>query len=89
MPEATWASLYWRHVIVGALNVSLHELQPLAQGTAPGPGRLQYTPQRAIFSILYTSNGCGTGATSDWLNAYDVAGIAGMRVAQIEPCALK
>jgi len=84
VPESSWREMYGRHVVVGGLDVSLHELQPLTHGTAAGTSRVRYTPERAIFSMLYTSSGCGTGATSDWLREYNVAGIAAWRAEQIE-----
>ena len=89
VPESTWSEMYGRHVVVGGLNVSLHELQPLADGTSAGTSRVRFTPERAIFSMLYTSRGCGTGATSDWLREYNVAGIAAWRAQQIKPCRSK
>jgi hypothetical protein len=83
-----WAALYGRDVIVGGLNISLHELQPRAQpGSTGGTARVRYTPERAILTLMYWSNKCGSGATSDWLRAYDVAGMADGRAAQIAECA--
>jgi hypothetical protein len=88
VPVTTWATLYQRSAIVGGINVSLHELQPLADpGSRAGDARLPFTPERAIFSLLFSAGDCGRGAMSDWLDNWNVPGIIQVRAAQIAPCA--
>jgi hypothetical protein len=69
VPAGRWQSLYESHVLVGGLDVSLHELQPLTRPGAPvGSARLEYTPDRPIFAFLHSRGNCGSGAMSDWLD---------------------
>jgi len=84
VPAETWAELYERGVIVGGLDVSLHELQPLARpGTKAGWGRLAYTPERPIFSFMFSLGGCGFGAMSDWIREWDLGGLIQWRAAEV------
>jgi len=84
VPTSLWASLYSRHVIVGGLDVSLHELQPLAlPGSVAGQARLRYTPNRAIFSFVYSTGDCGRGAMSDWLDNWNLSGLLQQRALEI------
>jgi hypothetical protein len=83
VPETAWSELYGRDVVIGGINVSLLELNPVVAGS----GRLRYTPDRAIFSFAYWSSDCGNGATSDWLDNWNLPGIISMRVEQIRACA--
>lgn len=69
LPVQTWRDLYLDHAIVGGLDVSLHQLGPLANPSRPvGASWLHYTPERPIFSLLYQSSDCATGIMSDWLH---------------------
>jgi hypothetical protein len=84
VPPTFWADLYSRHVIVGGLDVSLYELQPLARsGSTAGTARLQYTPTRPIFSFMYSAGGCARGAMSDWLDNWNLSGIIQQRALEI------
>jgi hypothetical protein len=84
VPPTLWADLYSRHVIVGGLDVSLHELQPLARpGSTAGTARLQYTPTRPIFSFMYSAGGCARGAMSDWLENWNLSAIIQQRALEI------
>jgi hypothetical protein len=81
---STWASLYAQHTVIGGLDVSLHELQPLAiPGSVAGQGRLRYTSSRAIFSLMYNAPNCASGAMSDWLDDWDVGKIAQQRMLDV------
>lgn len=71
VPSTVWASLYSRGVLIGGIDVSLHELRPLVMpGQLAGSGWLKYTPSRPIFSLIY-GRGCRQGAMSDWLDNWD------------------
>jgi hypothetical protein len=85
VPGATWRTLYQRSVIVGGLNVSLAELQPLIlPGTTAGSGRVKYTADRAIFSLMYSLGGCGRGAMSDWLDNWPhLSGVVQQRALEV------
>jgi hypothetical protein len=85
IPSSTWQSLYARHVIVGGLDISLHELQPLAlPGSRVGSGRLRHNPERPIFSFLYSLGACGRGAMSDWLDNWpNLGGFVQQRALEI------
>jgi hypothetical protein len=83
VPQGVWQELYDRGVVIGALDVSLHELQPLAvPGAQAGSARLKYTPERPVFSIMFQS-GCISWAMSDWLDVWDVADIVDWRLLDI------
>jgi hypothetical protein len=85
VPSAVWRSLYLRNVIVGGLDVSLHDLQPLAMpGTQAGSSRVKFNPDRPIFSFLYSLGGCGRGAMSDWLDNWpNLTGVIQQRALEI------
>ncbi len=72
VPRETWSRVYGNGGVVGGLDVSLKELQPLATGTEAGSARLAYTPGRPIFSLLRGYEGC-VSAMSDWLDNWPVA----------------
>jgi hypothetical protein len=75
VPASTWQALYARRAIIGGLDVSLHELQPLVRpGMEAGSARLKYNPDRPIFSFLYSLGGCGRAAMSDWLDNWPELG---------------
>ena len=84
VPADTWRDLYAKHVVIGGLDVSLHEIQHLARpGHLAGDARLAFTPGEPIFSLLYSARDGGRGATSSWLNAFDVACLAESTVAEV------
>jgi hypothetical protein len=83
VPASAWADLYDKGVLIGGLDVSLHELWPLADpGRKVGEARLRYTPLRPIFSILY-AKGCREGAMPDWLDAYNISAVINLRLAEL------
>ncbi len=76
VPADLWQRLYDSGIVVGGLDVSLHELQPLARpGRVAGWGRLRYTPTRPIFSLMYRSGCTGSGGFSDWMKNWNIAAV--------------
>ena len=73
VPTAAWSALYQSGVLVGGIDVSLHELQPITSGRKAGSGRLEFNPARPIFSLLVQHEGCYFSSFSDWADNYDVA----------------
>jgi hypothetical protein len=83
VPASDWRDLYGRGDIVGGLDVSLYELRPRADPLgSTGSARLRYTPEQPIFSLMF-SKACRTGAMSDWLDGWDLAGVIDMRLAEL------